>query len=264
MVRLIICFVIVFTFVMALPVFAVNLHEETVQYSQDGNALEGYFVYDSSIKGKIPGIVIFHQWMGLTEYEKMRARMFAGLGYAVLCADIYGKGIRPSSPGEAAVMSTKFKVETGRVMIRQRAKAALEKLKSFDVVDPEKTAAIGYCFGGECALELARSGADMLGVVTFHGNLDSKYPADAKNIKAKILVLNGAADPNVPWKVVEAFSKEMDDAKIDWYMTTYGGAVHAFTQKEAGNDPSKGAAYNENADRRSWIACKDFLEEIFK
>jgi dienelactone hydrolase len=255
---------LVFVLPAAAQLSAADLHEETVAYAQDGNDLEGYLVYDGSNNGKMPGILIFHQWKGLSDYEKMRARMFAGLGYAVFCADIYGKGIRPEGVKEASGMATKFRMETGRKMIRNRALAALEKLKSYGFVDPEKIAAVGYCFGGGCALELARSGADIKGVITFHGNLDAQDPMDAKNIRAKILVLHGAADPNVPWKTVDAFRKEMDDAKVDWYLTAYGGAVHSFTQKEAGNDPSKGAAYNEKADMRSWQAGVDFLREIFK
>ena len=131
------------------------------------------------------------------------------------------------------------------------------------MTDTGKVLAIGFCFGGATVLELARTGADVLGVVSFHGGpLDSPTPDDAKNIKSRVLVLHGAADPNVPPAQVTAFEKEMRDAKVDWQLVAYGNTVHSFTDPAAGNDNSKGAAYNEKADKRSWIAMQDFFKEI--
>jgi dienelactone hydrolase len=141
-------------------------------------------------------------------------------------------------------------------------KAALAAARTRSVVDPDKIAVIGYCFGGTAALELARSGADILGVVTFHGGLGSPTPGDARNIRCKILALHGGDDPFVAPPEVEGFIKEMRDAKVDWQLVSYGGAVHSFSDWGAGNDNSKGAAYNEKADHRSWEAMKSFFQEV--
>jgi dienelactone hydrolase len=175
--------------------------------------------------------------------------------------DIYGKGIRPTAMPDAVAQAGKYKGD--RALLRKRVNAGLETLLKQEGVDKKRVAAIGYCFGGTSVLELARSGADVSGVVSFHGGLSSPTPEDAKNIKAKVLALHGADDPNVPPAEVAAFEKEMRDAKVDWQLVAYGGAVHSFTDKSAGNDNSKGAAYNEKADRRSWEAMKDLFAEIF-
>ena len=139
-----------------------------------------------------------------------------------------------------------------------------QQISCHEFTDPTRIAAIGYCFGGTTVLELARSGADIAGVVSFHGGLSSPTPGDAKNIKAKVLALHGADDPNVPPKEVAAFEDEMRQAGVDWQLVAYGGAVHSFTDWNAGNDNAKGAAYNERADRRSWEAMKQFFAELFK
>jgi dienelactone hydrolase len=183
------------------------------------------------------------------------------MGYVALAADIYGKGVRAHTPEEAASLATKFRSDP--VTLRSRANAALEALKGHPLVDPSKVAAIGYCFGGGTVLELARSGAELAGVVSFHGNLDTQNPEDAKNIKCKVLALHGADDPLVPREHVLAFQDEMRSGGVDWQMILYGGAVHSFTNPASGNDPSKGVAYNERADRRSWEAMKSFFAELF-
>ena len=150
-----------------------------------------------------------------------------------------------------------------RPLLRARAQAALTELLKQPQTDPTRVAAIGYCFGGTTVLELARSGAPLTGVVSFHGGLDTPTPQDAKNIKAKVLALHGADDPFVPPMQVSGFEKEMTEGKVDWQLVKYSGAVHAFAIPSAGNDNSKGAAYNATADRRSWQAMKDFFGEIF-
>jgi len=235
---------------------------KTIEYKQGDTTLEGFVAYDNSIKTARPGVLIVHQWKGLGDYEKMRARMLAEMGYVAFACDIYGKGIRPASMQEAGAQAGKYKND--RALLRKRVQAGLETLLKQEGVDRKRVAAIGYCFGGTTALELGRSGADIQGVVSFHGGLSTPTPEDAKNIKAKILACHGADDPNVPPPEVAAFEKEMRDAKVDWQLIAYGNAVHAFTDKSAGNDNSKGAAYNEEADRRSWHAMKDFFAEIFK
>ncbi len=239
------------------------LVEESVAYRQGGVELEGFHVYDGGRDGKRPGILVIHQWTGLTEYEKRRSRMLAEMGYNVFAADIYGKGIRPLPP-EAGKEAGKYKSD--RVLFRARIMAALDLLRADERTDSARIAALGYCFGGTGALELARSGADVAGVISFHGGLDAAVGMTAKvgKISAKVLVLHGADDPFSPLTEVVGLEKELADAKADSQLVLYSGAVHSFTQKEAGDDASKGAAYNETADRRSWAAMRAFLADIFK
>lgn len=238
------------------------IHTETIEYKQGDTTLEGFIAYDDSIHGKRPGVLVVHQWMGLTDYEKHRAEMLAQLGYVAFCADIYGKGIRPANSKEAGALAGKYKSD--RQLLRARVNAGLDELKKNDLVDSRRIAAIGYCFGGTAVIELARSGAELNGIVSFHGGLDSPNPADGKNIKCKVLVCHGADDPTMSPQDIAAFEAEMRQANVDWQLIKYGGAVHGFTQPMAGNDNSKGVAYNERADKRSWQAMKDFFAEIFK
>jgi dienelactone hydrolase len=233
-----------------------------VEYKQGDTVLEGMSVYDDTLQGKRPGVLVVHQWMGLSDYEKKRAGMLARLGYNVFAADIYGKGVRPRTPQAAGAEAGKYRND--RALLRARVRAGLDVLMNDELTDPKRVAAIGYCFGGTTVLELARSGADIAGVVSFHGGLSSPVPGDARNIKAKVLALHGADDPHVPPTEVAAFEDEMRQAGVDWQLIAYGGAVHAFTDWGAGGDNSKGAAYNEPADRRSWEAMKQFFAEIFK
>ena len=235
---------------------------KTIEYQQGDATLEGCLAYDDAVSGKRPGVLVVHQWMGLTDYEKHRAEMLAGLGYVAFCADIYGKGIRPKDTSEAGALAGKYKSD--RALLRLRVNAALDELKKNEFVDVGRVAAIGYCFGGTTVIELARSGASLQGVVSFHGGLDSPTPADGKNIKCKVLVCHGADDPFEKPSDLAAFEDEMRQANVDWVLIKFGGAVHSFTQPMAGNDNSKGAAYNERADRRSWAAMKMFLAGIFQ
>lgn len=234
---------------------------ETVEYKQGDVVLQGYLSYDASITGKRPAVLVVHDWFGVSENTKMRAEQLAALGYVALTADIYGKGVRPANGQEAGAQAGKYYKDRG--LLRARARAGLDFLSARPEADPARLGVIGYCFGGATALELARSGAPVKGTVTFHGGLSTPTPADAKNITGKVLVLHGADDPNVKQEDVTAFMKEMRDAGVDWQLVQYSGAVHSFTDKRAGNDNSKGAAYNEKADKRSWKAMKDFFEEIF-
>ena len=238
-----------------------KVHTETVEYKDGETVLEGFLAYDAERKGKRPAILVIHDWMGVAEYSKGRAEEIAGLGYVAFVPDIYGKGVRPANAQEASAEAGKYKSD--RALLRRRANAGLKQLAQHALVDPAQIAAIGYCFGGTSVLELARSGADVRGVISFHGGLDSPSPADGKNIKAQVLVLHGADDPFVKPADIAAFQDEMRAAKIDWQMVYYGDAVHSFTQKGAGTDKSKGAAYQEAANRRSWKAMLDFFEELF-
>ena len=253
-------------FLLATLFYAASLHAQlifnTVEYKEGNTVCEGFLAQNAAQTGKRPGVIIAHQWKGLTDYEKSRANQLAQMGYVVLCADVYGKGVRADNPKDAGALAGKYKGD--RKLLRARINAALDFLKTHEKVNTDQIAAIGYCFGGTTILELARSGADVKAFVSFHGGLSSPTPEDAMNIKGKVLVLHGADDPNVPSAEVLAFEKEMRDAKVDWQLVAYGGAVHAFTQKEAGNDNSKGAAYNEKADLRSWREMNAFFAEVLK
>jgi dienelactone hydrolase len=220
---------------------------------------EGWQAYDDAKQGKRPAVLVIHQWTGISDHEKERAHRLAELGYNVLVADVYGKGVRPQPP-EAGKEAGKYK--SNRTLLRKRVNDALAVLAKDPRTDASKMGAMGFCFGGTAALELARSGANVKGVVTFHGGLDSPNPADGKRIKGKILALHGADDPFVPPKDVAAFEQEMKGAGVDYKLVQYPGAVHSFTQKSAGNDNSKGAAYNEAADKASWEEMKAFFAEV--
>ena len=236
------------------------IQSKTVEYKQGDTTLEGVIVWDDAVKGVRPGVLVVHQWLGLTNYEKHRAEMLAQLGYVAFCADIYGKGVRPANTTDAGAESTKYKSD--RALLRARVNAGLDELKKSQLVDTSRIAAIGYCFGGTTVIELARSGADIKGVVSFHGGLDSPTPADGKNIKCKVLALAGADDPFQKAEDLTAFESEMRDAKVDWQIAFYGGAVHSFTQPDPGF-VNAGAKYNERADKRSWAAMKELFAEIF-
>jgi dienelactone hydrolase len=174
-----------------------------VEYKQADAVLEGLSVYDDALQGKRPAVLVVHQWKGLGDYEKKRAEMLARLGYNVFAVDIYGKGVRPQTPQEAGAEAGKYKND--RALLRARVRAGLDVLMHHELTDPKRVAAIGYCFGGTTVLELARGGAEITGVVSFHGGLSTPNPNDAKNIKAKVLALHGADDPNVPPKEVAGF-----------------------------------------------------------
>ncbi len=249
-------------FLTAFAVAAQEIKTETVDYKDGNVVLSGFLAYDASITGKRPGILVCHAWKGLGKHEMDSARELAKLGYVAFALDIYGKGVRAKNAKEARALATKYR-GGDRKLLRQRANVGLAKLKSLPRVDAAATAAIGYCFGGTTVLEMARSGAATRGVVSFHGGLTTNAPEDAKNIKAKVLVLHGGDDPHAPMKDVVALADELRAAKVDWQIVLYGGAVHSFTDPGAGNDPSRGAAYDKQAARRSWEAMQDFFRELF-
>jgi len=236
------------------------LRAKVIEYKHGDVGLKGYLAFDDAIKGKRPGVLVVHCFRGLRDFVKERAEELAKLGYIAFAIDMYG--MIPKDDEEAFATAGIYK--NNRPLMRSRANAGLEVLRKHELTDAKRIAAIGYCFGGGVVLELARSGADMVGVVGFHAVLNTPNPADAKNIKGKVLALHGADDPVVPTDEVLAFQDEMRKAKVDWQMMFYGGAVHGFTMPESGTDHSKRAAYNEKADKRSWEAMKSFFAEIFK
>ncbi|HPL62163.1 MAG TPA: dienelactone hydrolase family protein [Syntrophales bacterium] len=233
---------------------------EPVAYRDGDVRLEGWMAYDDEPAGKQPGIIVVHEWWGINDYIKKRAEQMAGLGYVVFAVDIYGKDTRPKDQKEAAEASGRFSKD--RELLRRRAGAGLDVLRRSPRADAARIAAVGYCFGGMTVLEMARSGADLAGVVSFHGVLETPRPEDARKIKGSVLVLHGADDPFVPLRQVNAFINEMQKGGVDWQMNIYGGVVHSFTNPASGEDRKKGLAYDEKADRRSWEAMKSFLEEV--
>ncbi|MEK7355837.1 MAG: dienelactone hydrolase family protein [Bdellovibrionota bacterium] len=233
---------------------------KTVEYKQGGKTFEAFVAYDDvvNITGK-PGVLVTHDWMGITDRTKERATELAKMGYVAFANDMYGKGIRPTTTEEASKLATELKKD--RKTLRLRMEAGLKEMRKQRGVDKKRVAAIGYCFGGTAALELARTGADLRSVVSFHGGLDSPAPDDGKKIKAKVLALHGADDPFVSAADLAAFEDELRKANVDYELVKYGHAVHSFTDKSAGTDNSKGAAYNPSADKRSWQAMQDFFTE---
>lgn len=238
------------------------LKGEKVEYHQGNQVFEGYLVYDDVIAGKRPGVIVIPEWWGLNDFARKKADDLARLGYAAFAVDMYGGGMTTSDVKKATELATPLKKD--RALMRERAKAGLEILRKHKTVNPKKIVAIGFCFGGTTALELARSGADLNGVVSFHGNLDTPLKNDVQGIKAKVLVLHGSDDPFVMKDEVLAFVEEMRLAKVDWQMNVYGGAVHSFTNPDADKYGLKGAGYNEKAAQRAWEAMKLFFAEIFR
>jgi dienelactone hydrolase len=236
------------------------IHTETVSYKCGDTDCEGFLAYDDAQTGRRPGVLVVHEWLGLNDYAKKRAEMLAELGYVAFACDMYGKGVRGKGPEDGPKLSAPLK--ENRMLMRARATAGLEQLRANPKVDPAKVAAIGYCFGGTSALELARSGANLRGVVAFHAGLDTTLPAKRGEIKTKILVCHGGDDPHVPPKEVQAFEDEMQKAAAGYKLITYGNAVHGFTNPAA-NDKAHGVAYNADADKQSWKEMKDFFAEVF-
>lgn len=235
---------------------------ELIDYSSKGDVMQGYVAYDDAMKNPQPAILIVHDWMGLGDFQKEKAQLLAKQGYVAFAVDIYGKGIRPKNSDEAGKLAGKYKED--RPLLRAHILAAFDKLTSMKQVNPDKIVVIGYCFGGMTALELARSGAPIIGTVSFHGALLNPTPENAKNIQGKVLVLHGADDPYVPPSEVNAFKEEMKKGNVKMKFVAYPGAVHAFTNPALGTDNSKGAAYNANADKNSWAEFQKFLKEVFK
>lgn len=242
-----------------------KIEGKTVEYSAGGVVMKGYLAYDKNIKGRRPGVLVVHEWWGLNEYARKRVRMLAETGYTALAVDMYGEGKQAMHPGDAGKFSSELMKNFGTA--KARFMAALEFLKKQPVVDPERVAAIGYCFGGGVVLNMARQGVDLKGVASFHGSLAAVKPAERGAVKAKILVLHGADDKFTTPGEIEAFKQEMKAAGADFRFIAYPGAVHSFTNPEADAYARKfnlPLAYNAAADKKSWEELKKFLDMIFK
>lgn len=234
---------------------------EPVSWSHGGTDFDGYLVYDDSESDKRPGLVMVPNWMGVNDSAIAKAKQIAGDDYVVLLVDMYGRGVRPANADEAGKAAGA--VYADREALRGRINTALGVLRSSAAkapLDATQLGAIGFCFGGAVALELARSGADIGGVVSFHGNLSTTMPARAGDVKASLLVLNGADDSYVPLEQITGFQKEMTEARADWQFVNYSGAVHCFAEADA-NSP--GCQYQPLAAKRAYAAMEDFFDERF-
>lgn len=236
------------------------MHTEIIPYEHDGRQFEGFIAYDETVDGARPGVLVAHAWMGQDDFARDKAVLLAELGYVGFALDVYGVGRRASDRAGAEALMTPL-VED-RALLRARLNASLERMKAHEVVDATRTGCIGFCFGGLCAIDLARSGADVTGVVSFHGLLMGDDMPNQR-ITAKILAMHGWDDPLAPPDQAIGFAKEMTDAGADWQLHAYGGTMHAFTNPNA-NDVDFGTVYNEAADRRSWQAMRDFFGEVLR
>lgn len=239
-----------------------EIKTEIVKYKAGVIEAQGYLAYDDAIKGKRPGVLIVPEWWGLDDYPKGRARQLAALGYVAFVADMYGNGMTTQDPKQAGAWAGGLKAGE-RKELRGRVRAGLAVLRRSPDVDPSHLAAIGYCFGGTTALELARSGADVQAIVCFHGGLDTAMPAVAGQIKAKVLVCHGGDDKFESPESIAAFENEMNAANVDWEMNVYSHAVHAFTNPAADGHHIPGIAYNKEADQRSFTAMIALFNEVF-
>ncbi|KPG78160.1 dienelactone hydrolase family protein [Pseudomonas sp. RIT-PI-o] len=233
----------------------------SVVYQIDGHAYEGRLAFDAEHKAARPGLLMAPNWMGVSAGAEDIAKAVAAEGYVVLIADVYGQTVRPQNADEA--LAAMMPLKDDRALLRKRLQVAFEQLQSQGeaTVDTSKLAVFGFCFGGCCALDLARTGAPVKAAVSFHGTLDSPNPADAQNIKGSVLVLHGASDPLVPKEQLPAFEDEMNAANVDWQLLIYGGAVHSFTDPHA-NVPGK-MMYDEKTAKRAFKSMHDLLDEVF-
>jgi dienelactone hydrolase len=234
---------------------------EVVEYADGDVKLKGFIAYDPALSSLRPGVLVVHEWWGLDDYAKSRAKQLAELGYVALAVDMYGDGKVTDEPKQAGEWAGALRSD--RQKLRQRAQAGLEALKQRQNVDQQKLAAIGYCFGGTTVLELARGGADLDAVVSFHGGLSTPSPANAGAFDGTILVCHGGIDPMVKPDEVQAFLKEMNNAKLDYIFMAFAGADHSFTNPQADQRNIPGISYNETADQRSWIAMRTLFERVF-
>ncbi len=237
-----------------------TIRTRTIDY-QDGDVdLQGYLAWDDAVGGKRPGVMISHAWAGRSDFENGKAEELAKLGYVGFALDNFGSGILGTNTEENSALIQPFLDD--RAMLQGRLQVALEVFKGFDEVDASRVAAIGFCFGGLCVLDLARTGTDLAGVVSFHGLFGSPGNTAGHKIKAKVLALHGWDDPMAPPDQVVSLAEELSSMGADWQVHGYGNTMHAFTNPQA-NDPDFGTVYSPDADRRSWNAMQDFLSEIF-
>ena len=241
-----------------------ELKSEEVTYTDGQTQMKGYLAWDDSTAGTRPGVLVVHEWWGHNEYARKRAEQLAGMGYTALAVDMYGDGALTTHPSEAGEFAAALFSDLDAAT--SRFKAAHRTLADHATTDPDRIAAIGYCFGGGIVLHMARFGVDLKGVASFHGSLATQRPAQPGSIKAKILVCNGADDPMVTQDNIKAFKDEMAQAGADLTFINYPGAVHSFTNPDAtalGEELDMPLRYNQDADEASWKALTQFLKDVF-
>ena len=236
------------------------MRAESLEYKDGDVTLKGFVALDDQSNHKRPGILVMPEAFGLGKQAKDRALRLASLGYAALAGDPYGNGLEVSDLQEAIKHAGAIREDNTK--FRQRIRAGLDALMALPQVDTDRLVVMGYCMGGSCSLEMARDGAPLRGVVSFHGALETQSPAEPGKVQAKVLVCHGADDPFVPVEHVNAFEEEMRKARVDWQVISYGGTVHSFTNPEA-DGSIEGICYNKQADERSWQAMQAFFDEIF-
>lgn len=244
------------------------MHEEKVAYNAGKTMCSGYMVYDSSIEGKRPAVLLAHAWMGQDDFARQKAWDLAKLGYVGFAADVYGNGAKASNPQEAEALMTPLFYN--RSLLRERIVAAYSAMRGQSFADEERLGAVGFCFGGLTAIELLRSGAKLRGVVSFHGllgnargNKNAATVPMAEHISGALLVLHGNEDPLVSQEDIARFKAEMTSAGVDWQMHVYGHTLHAFTNPAAA-DYQHGLVFNEKASARAWQSMRNFFGEVFK
>lgn len=237
-----------------------NVTVQSVVYQIDGKSYESRLVFSEGAKAA-PGLVMAPNWMGISEDAEDIAREVAGKGFVVLLADLYGQNVRPKNGDEAAAAMMPLKND--RALLNTRMQSALDQLTGQNIaaVDSTRLATFGFCFGGCCSLELARTGAPLKAAISFHGTLDTTHPDGGKHIQGKVLVLHGASDPLVPKEQLPAFEEEMNAANVDWQLLSYGGAFHSFTDKHANNPGVQ--MYNPTVSKRAFTAMHNLLDEVF-
>jgi dienelactone hydrolase len=235
---------------------------ETITYKVGEKTFKGFLAFDDAVKGKRPGILVVHEAWGLDAYARKRAEMLAGLGYVAFAVDMYGDGKSSKHPEEAGAMMKEARANQKEWLAR--ASAGLDILRKNPHVDATKLASIGYCFGGSTSLALANAGTDIKAAVSFHGSVLVPSDEEVKGIKARILICHGAADTFIPEKTIQEMRAKYDNAKVDYQMIYYGGAVHSFTVPGVEEHGMKGVAYDANADHRSWAAMRALFDEVFK
>lgn len=237
-----------------------SIETRNIEFEIDGKTYEGVLALNSAQSGERPAVLVAHAWAGRSDFEVGKAKALAELGYAAFAIDLYGKGVLGTSAEENEALMTPL--VSDRPMLQSRLLHIVDLVKGLPEVDSSKVAAAGFCFGGLCVLDIARTGAELNGVVSLHGLLGAPGNTEGNQIKASVLVLHGWDDPMAPPEHVETFAKEMNAAGADWQLHAYGGTMHSFTNPAA-NDPDFGTVYNADADKRSWQAMANFLEEVF-
>lgn len=236
------------------------MNSQHIEYAEGDTLLEGYCAYPDDLNSKRPAVLIVHDWSGRNDFARKKADALASLGYIGFAVDMYGNGKLGETKDEKIALMQPLM--DNRLLLASRMRAALQTVQTLDDVDIHRIGVIGFCFGGLCALDLARTGADIAAAVSFHGLLGAPSPDYTNPVKARILVLHGYADPMVTPDQVLQFADEMNRKKANWEIDMYGNTLHAFTNPQA-NDPDFGTVYNKQADARSWIAMREFFKEVF-